>query len=624
MIPNTTTNRELKLELEILEDADYFCSVEVQKATKNNFYEDKEYRLDLIFFLLHVFSISKNRKHLLAADSLVEKAHEDHLLLSNDMCFIHGGASILYAYVKFYELTREEKYLKKSLMLIDRCSDYFLESDQVGESLFLGRSGLLLNILYIFHVSKDDKLLNFIDKLTRKIISNAVQVEGGLAWYNPFEMVIQPLCSFGYGASGIGFVFDALGQYFNHEPFKEVAKKSFFYVNELCYDKKLNIWNDYRKNIVDKVDLSEHIEKFEDGDNSFFEKPSIDHSIAHGSAGILYAQLSHKSVVNNVKTLSKVELHSNEDIIALVHINLELFNKERHEEFLANARVFISKLGYQKGEIGYLYLAILKVSLIKGESCTYQFPKFDLNLGNNSSMSPKFLSDIDICELLTEKVFEKTIQCIKSLNIFDSKHEGREAWINPHVFFSNKINSSKVDTQISNIMNKVFEYEKELNQFRLRRRFNPYWHVKQLIALREKITSLQIPDRTLEFKKITISKTTILRHVHSQISTNLSTPVDKIDTIQIFWKYDLEKGVIERTLGPIQILVDLFRQPKSIKSALEEILNYCELLNDDEIEPLIGYSNSRSRQDLLNRLPFVLPYQVKILIADGVLEFAES
>lgn len=622
MIKEGIATTELKLE--ILEDADYFCSAEGQKAIENDLQNKKEHRLHLIFFLLHVFSISRDRKYLMAADFLVEKATEDHLLLPQDMCFMNGGASILYTYVKLYEFTLEEKYLKKSLTIMDRCSDYFLESDQVGESLFAGRSGLLLNILYLYHASKDDKLLDLINKLTRKIISNAVQIEGGLAWYNPLEMVIQPLCSFGYGASGIGFVFDALGRYFDHEPFREVGKKSFFYASELCYDKKLHVWNDYRKNIVDKDDLSQHIEKFEDGDNSFFEKPGIDHSIAHGSAGILYAQLSHKSVVNNVKTLSQVVLHSNEDIIALAHINLELFNKERHEELFANARALISKLAYQKGEIGYLYSAILKVSFIKGESCAYQFPKFDLNPGGNSSMSSKFLSDIDICELLTEKVFEKTIQCIRSLNIFDSRHEGREAWINPHVFFSNKINSSRVDEQISNIMNEVFEYEKELSQFRLRRRFNPYWHVKQLIALREKITSLQMPDTALEFKKITISQTTILRHVYSEIATNLSTPVDKPDTTQIFWKYDLEKGVIERTLGPIQILVELFRQPKSIKNALEEILNYCELLTDDEIEPLIGYSNSRSREDLLNRLPFVLPYQVKILIADGILEFAES
>lgn len=611
-----------ELELEILKDADYFCSIEFQENIGNSSHWEKEYKFEMIFFLIHVFSTSKKTKYLSMADHLVEQAYTEYLLSRNNMSFINGGSGVLYAYVCLYNLTTENKYLEKSLKIIETCSDYFLESDQVDESLFLGRSGLLLNVFYVFHLSKNNKLLNLINRLSCKIISNAVQIGRGLAWYNPFELVIQPLCSYGYGASGIGYVFDILGHYFNHEPYKEIARKSFFYVNEQCFDKNSNFWKDYRKNIVNEKDLSEHTDKFIKDDNSFFKKHNIDHSIDHGSAGIVYSQLNNIAVQDKVSTLNKSHLFSDEDLISLAHINLELFNKRQDDKYFIKAKSLVSDLNYQKKERCYLYLAILKLSLFKGKSCVFKFSGFEFKPEKDNILSnTQFLSDANIYDLLNKKMFKKTIECFKTFDLFNSESEGKKAWEHSEEFFENKIKSINVESKISKVIKEVFEYEKDLNDLKLEQRFNPYWHIKELTVLNDRINSLQIPEQQLELKNIIISETVILRKTHHQLSKIIVASEKDIDGILMFWKYDLEKGVVEINLEPIKFLLDLFKKPKCIKVALKEILYYCELLNDEEIIPLVEYSNSINRKDLIRRLPFVFSYQVKILISDGVLRF---
>ncbi|WP_394749645.1 lanthionine synthetase LanC family protein [Spongiimicrobium salis] len=620
MILDRTVIKEFKSQ--VLEDADYFCSHNFLKDVENSSQRENGKRLEIAFFMLQVFSISKNIEHLSVVHKLLKQAQNVYSLSPNNMSFKDGGSGIIYIYVWLYKLTKNDMYLREALLLIDNCTDYFLESDQVSESLFAGRSGLLLNTFYLFHLSKEKRLLHLIDRLSRKIISNAVQIKGGLAWYNPFELIIRPLCSFGYGVSGIAYVFQLLGKYFNHDPFNEIANRSFFYINEQCLDENSNSWCDFRKNIVDEKDLAEHMEKFSNGEISFFKNPNVDHSIAHGSAGIIYSQLNDKGSIDRIPSYNKKKLFSSVEVIGIAQIQLELFSRKKDEEYYKNAKEFLSKLNLQKGEKEYISLATLRLAMSKGTSCIFHFPQFDFYPDStNSSLSNSFLSDADIYNSLTKKRFPKTTDVTNQLPMLNFERNLRKAWGDPEAFFMDIIKSTNEDRVVLNAVRNIFEYEKQLNHLRLEQRFNPYYHVKYMDVLGTRMNALQIPEERLELEDIILSETAMLKKFHP-ISISSMPSSHNTAGVLMFWKYDLEKGVVEINLEPIKFLLDLFRKPKCIKSALKDLLYYCELLDDQALHPLITYSNSKNRADLIRRLPFVFPYQIKILIADGILKFA--
>ncbi|RPG31577.1 MAG: hypothetical protein CBB72_012025 [Muricauda sp. TMED12] len=623
LIFRKTNSKEL--ELELFEYGDCICQGGILNGIGSNSKADNESLYKVTDFLLHLYALSKEEKYLNRANLFIDKAYSNYILFPKNMTFLTGGAGIIYSLMRFFEETTDEKYLTKALDLAFNGSPYFIGSEQIGEGLFEGKSGLLLNILYLYDFTKNLELLRIIDKLIREILSTAIAVKQGLAWFTPFEMVIQPNCSFGYGVSGIGYVFHILGKYFGCSSFYEISNGCFNYVNGLCFNEDLSSWYDNRKDILCDTDLEEHIKEFTENNESFFkESPMVDSSIANGTAGIWYSQIENEQLLEKINPWPvDTKKCSKEDIIGLAHINVELFHKFGLRNNYSKAESLSLKLNNTTlNEIDYLDIAMLKMSLLKGKSCTFYFKKFKFQEADKGILPDFFQTPEDVFESLAKSNFGRTTFILSKIGALDNYDFTEVSCIDPEGFIRMKISNLKEELNKQVILEEVFKYEMELNHAKWERKHNPYWHAKHLVSLRERIVSMQIPIAELELKKVSI----VSKHLK-----NTYIPIQKhikggqaIVPSQTFWRFDLENGISEMNLNSINFLLELFVRPKSIKTALYEIQHYISAQSERELKSLILYSESKNKSDLLERLPFILTYQVKILIADGVLEFYEK
>ena len=86
---------------------------------------------------------------------------------------------------------------------------------------------------------------------------------------------------------------------------------------------------------------------------------------------------------------------------------------------------------------------------------------------------------------------------------------------------------------------------------------------------------------------------------------------------------DVKEGVMETAMDVVGLILNRFASPRAVTLALSEITFFCQSQTDEALKPVILQSNSRDRNELIKRLPFIVLYQVKQMICDGMLSFSE-
>ncbi|MEM9547320.1 MAG: lanthionine synthetase LanC family protein [Bacteroidota bacterium] len=590
--------------------------------SKANEIRNLEELLRLVFMLCHACESTHSEDLLEAAKEQFDVAFQLYDLNPQNMSYVNGGAGLIYIGIKLFEITKNENYLNRALKIIQEHSLYYLESDQVSENLFTGRSGMLLSTLYLYDQTKNSELLKIIDQLSRKILSKVVNLEGALAWYVPFELSKHPLCSFGHGTAGVGYVFQQLGDYFDYPFFKKIAALCFSYVNGVGFDEEHNLWEDFRRNIESASDLEKHVRYFENKDCSFFETPSFEYDIEHGAAGILFA-LSHSDELSAIWDLSQSsKAQTSKDILDLIQVHVANFQSSGDREELRQAHTLSKHSLLNKNEIDEIEVANLSCTLLSEKACTFYLPQAQFDRGSNARISLPFLTDELFLNNLAKQYYGYTIQLLISRNIKVVLNQ----LTSPVFHLDRCINAilNRVKTKNSDVdaILQTFEYERLLNRFKLKIKHNPIWHVHEFLSFKTRIAQLQIKNKELGDKQLVLSKQATIK-THYVVNDHLGKKLETPRAVSKLWKRDTDKGIVEIDIEPIRFILDSYKVPNSVKTGLTETMSFCKALNDVQLRPLLSYSDSRDKKHLLQRLPFIYLYQIKILISEGVLEFSE-
>lgn len=608
------------LKAETFKVANIICS---KKSCKNNKRKSPNYgeqTLKEIHLLLNCYSVSTNDKYLQAIYLLADELYGYHQTCPFNLSFEHGATGIAYTFIKIFEVTHNKTYLTRACDIITVNSNHYLDSQETGDSLFSGRCGIILVLLFLLDKTSESKFLKYLESYSKSVIMNAVVIDNGLAWYNPYELITRPLGSYGYGSAGIGYTFDLLGEYFDCALFKEVATKAYAYVEESCLDSSTGTWRDYRKNIYGRKDFEEHMENYLNNNVSFFGESIFNHSIAHGTSGIGFAQLHKGLNIENMNDISSIEFLNDAEAIDMAHLYLELNSKHNRSLYLDKV-VFLLKNSTHKNELD---LALLKISILKKESCHYMFPKIQLGSCKSKKKEKVFSNFGKLTILLAHIPFERTISYLKEFDSVEAIGEKTSSEFSlPVEFIPKWIDNLYLTSNQLKVLSETYDYERRLQGEVLKLKQNPVHHIAQFIAEVKRIESLNIEDTELIKRELVVSNTISVHKRYVEVDM-ISQIIDLPEQIDVLWKYSTQDGIEEMPYGLMGFIVFRFKKSKSIETAMMEVLLYCCLAKEKELKPLIEYSSSKNKKDLINRLPFLFIYQIRLLVADGVLEFTDS
>jgi hypothetical protein len=569
-----------------------------------------------ILFLTEVYARYNISAHCNAAQRLIENYIEKCNANPYNMAYINGHSGGIYVCIKMYEATSNEQYLHKAIALVNKAGDYYLNSTYVGDSLYRGRAGMLLMLLYVYLLTGDIALLQRIDQYTRKIIANAVEWGDGLAWYNPNQLVIQPLCSFAHGAAGIGYVFEVLHKFLRHEPFLTLAEKAHSYVNKHCINNGSNLWGDYRKEIISADMLEQHISHYANNDVDFFKSPALDYSIEHGISGIAFSQMRHNGKVSPGANLDSI-LSANH-LPDLLHLQLEQYAWHKSDACRQQCEALL--LNCEFNELEELPAGILKLSYLNEQSVDIRLPKIKSGKIAPVNACFPFCSFSEIGALLAQQPFSKTLGYLHQVELVSLDSLPTQDIAESAVQFVQRQIKNTTLTQVQHtILSDVFKYEQRLLTTKIEQRQNPIFHVAELVARKNRIQSLDITDQELLKRTVVLSKSIEIRKTYFNINMGQVTILPQ-KGFQ-FWKYDTNEGVSEISLDFLGIIISRFQTPKTIETALMEILLYCNFKSEEKLKILITHTGSKKKIFLMQRIPFLFLSELRFLIADGVLEF---
>ncbi len=210
--------------------------------------------------------------------------------------FFTGRMGAAYMLTKMTAVTGKEEYTTKALHLVKDCLA-FLDEEQTIDDLINGTSGTLLGLLHLHHATREERLLEDIDKYLQHLIKAAHFGPKGLYWDRSSKN-IKGLCGFSHGAGGIGYAFLELGHYFQNPEFYQVALQAFAYEDHY-FDTAMGNWPDMRKGIYDEDSFTEHREAYARGEYGFFTESSDMAAWCHGAPGIGLSRLRAVELIEN-------------------------------------------------------------------------------------------------------------------------------------------------------------------------------------------------------------------------------------------------------------------------------------------------------------------------------------
>ena len=601
----------------IRKKASYFREIVYANSYSSDF-NDSIYVNKISLFFLKTYSIKKEKEVLVTVDKLIEFSIADFARSPNNLSWLTGGSGIINILVYAFYLTRKKKYLDRAADIVHGLSSNFRDSDYVGDSFYAGRTGYIMSLLLLYCCSHDSNLLIEIDNYTRKVISTALPDGQCLAWHNPYELVEQPSCSFGYGSSGIGYVFNCLGHFFNHPPFLAIAQNSFNYTNKHCIDDTSGLWKDSRVDFKKVLEYINHLKTNKNQDDSWKNSDVVpNYSIEHGIFGVAFSQLDKIGEETVSKLIPPRTVLSFEEIVQLGHLYIDLFNTSKNCEYLDKSYGIIKELNsHIQTDRNRIEIALLEISLLKNESGIFPFTVV-LNYGQNYNREIEFCSFTEIYKLINSRIFKVTEQYLDQIGA--AIHEIENFAVDPIVFMEERLANVKADPIQMEIINQVFSHELEFWTKAKVRMGNPNFYIEEMVALNNRMELLNIPDHRLLGKVLKISEQFSRYATYYNIKDIRRIKKLPSKTITYF-QYDLVHGLREVQLGLTEIVLNKFLKPNLIEGSYLQIFLYCQICSQGRLGPLIDFTKSNNKETLIQRLPFLFTYQIRLLLADGMLE----
>jgi len=612
----------------------------------------------LIF--LEVFQKTKDSRYLRAAENIVKQLVEySKENLTDNFSFYTGRGGVLYAILRLYHLNGDVKLLTQGLRLIAPANEEYLTSQYVNDSLYDGRSGTLLLIYNLYLVTNEHSLLEYINQYVRKILSNANLINNTLQWKISEEINVRPQCGFGFGTSGIAYVFNQISSILS-EDIVEYLNSLLSTYQESCWSEENGNWADYSRNIRGQSDLSSLKKIYKSGQYDLLDQPTFNFSWLNGSSGIGLSYLTnpyqkHETVLLRIKKIMEsvqsavINKNIKDESLSCGLSGMGIFSLMAGRrlndlsyikialgiayDLLSQVRTHMDfKSGLFRGDLGCLYFLIHTIKpWQKTENILLPFalemqvmdgtePKLSLSVGNVKRLflDKYYPRTIYLLEKLSNETFDKYFNK-SELNLVRDDVKGFVTYIES---FLKQIEGAPFYEPFK----EVFYLEKYAYDFLNSETRSDLQIYMGELCHRETITQvLNQPDSWLSKCSLTISdKIGFVRTHwnwtsgadHSKLIQNLFTPPGNHETS---FEFSYMPRLIESDLKIDGIVLNRFRESKTIEQALIEIKCYCDTLCDEELKEYVAATASEGAGDFKKRLDFLLWFKIKELLFKGAL-----
>lgn len=490
----------------------------------------------------------------------------------NDMSYLSGGSGLVFIFINLFESTKDKSYLKKGKELVLNNYESFLNNKYVGSSLYNGKSGLLLTTLYLYLLYKDKELISVLEKALESIFKDCVLNEDNYpVWYNPLQFVAKPLCSFGYGIAGIAYTLLIVNSFIQSKILLEVIEKINDYIFKTLGE-DIDLKCDFRKEVKSLSDIERYESYLENENFDAFEDGIENHSIEHGKLGILFYLKFYKNELLDLKTSFESEKINEQKLITESTLQYIVSKEDikKHKSFLLP------------------YFRHLAPQKLDGLGLTLDSKLYELIIANNYKITFSYLKSLD--------------EDFKFRNL-----DVDIDWLIDKASDENHKTNIKVN----------YEYDKELIYQKSKTYLRTSKYISYIHSQDRIMQSLSIADTELINQKLVFTK-------ENEIKNFFSNTEGKISKHSCLWQYSIDSGIEAYQLDMMSFIIFRFKKVKSIKQALYEMLVFCKLTKQKKLKPLIDFSNSKDKNDFIQRFPFLFIYQIRLFIKDGILEEAKK
>jgi hypothetical protein len=580
-----------------------------------------------LFHTLDLYAAHGNDDHLASAirlaAGLVDGCKRQS---SQNYSLFTGRAGVCYALLKLYEFTSDPIHIEKAKELMTTGGEAFLSSSYVPDALANGRAGVLWVLLQLYRYTEDATIKCRIDEYAKRIILQARPATGGgLYWEHPLEVNIQPLCSLAEGAAGVGLVFAQLAQYEGNDLAAWVAEQAFTYV-AIQWDKHQAAWPDLRKGIRSGSDYRMHHEACLKGNIRFFEQPTENRSIMYGDAGILLclvhaaAQPAYDHIIDRTwQSHFKQPRHNllprdpaDHSLIA-AHILLDAINSapvQQHTQLITAILQPVSAGHCPQGGVTQPAAAGISLSLA------------------------------DARKEIVSRYFKRTISILEKTSFsqlsrhFQEPASGRENEIDRFISFMDQLLTDAADQSFQELLSEIFQLEKWKLEFIRTDGSRPFRWIREMCDYDAVVEQLNQGDEWLLQQSLVIARDVVIRQTKwnwsptydlagnaRDLSANLEVDAS---VYHLMFRKVAGEDLVETPMEALGPIVQCFSRGMKVETALQHITLFCQSQSPQALAGMIAQSNSRDKDDLLSRLPFLLLYQVKQLICDHVFDLIYS
>lgn len=237
----------------------------------------------IVLYYLALYKVTNEKKYLDICKNAIKRViyyiKKDAII---GYSFITGGGGIAYTLMKLDEVCKGE-YIDEALELMKDCEAYISKSSTPCEYLN-GASGTLLVLVHLYNYSKEEWLLEKIDKYIKFIVGCSHYNFDGAHW-DRNSHTIKSLCGLSHGNAGIGYVFLELGHFFKNSVFYYIAEQAFLYESKHYRSNEKN-WLDLRKSFITEHDKKECEKAIESKNYKYFYDEKFMNAWCHGYPGI--------------------------------------------------------------------------------------------------------------------------------------------------------------------------------------------------------------------------------------------------------------------------------------------------------------------------------------------------
>lgn len=194
-------------------------------------------------FFSSLYIETKDIKYLNISQQILETIRVDNERINKmKISAFNGVISVAYLYSFLYNQAKDNSMLQESLKIIERYKDIILNN--TSYDIIDGLAGILIVILNIYKLNKDEELKNLSIEIGKDIIKN-IKIERGTAYWTKSGNYELMIAGFSHGISGVVY---ALSKLYKLTAFKDDISiiEDLIKIENKYYDSKIENWVDLR------------------------------------------------------------------------------------------------------------------------------------------------------------------------------------------------------------------------------------------------------------------------------------------------------------------------------------------------------------------------------------------